>query len=442
MMELIDIKPDIDVQETEYKRLLGYPNNYELQGRARILADWASQWYTKNGNPWVYALQLNNLDFSKENLKIEGKEFLSKKLRKQFSQAGVHSAMLLAVSAGSECEGMARRLWEEEKPDEYFFLEVYGSAVVEHLVTTSGFHFCEWAEKNNMTVLPHYSPGYPGWNVQDQHQLLKLINEKRTVDLPGEICILETGMLKPKKSMLALFGITKQLDKVINLRELIPCQICSLQNCQYRRVPYKYSHPQIEDVHKLQPGINKTISNNSSNGNGFNKSALTQNANYSVSLTALQKWYQERLQFKILDDFSVEAKFKYEGSTCSNMGRSLNFDYHIKLSSAAEGYKITSLSCYPSTDDNGYTYMCEYIRDPELIMDQIKNEKPLLGKPLNDVLTWKRQFSPEGCYCNSESREHKWGLALEVLHFALIQYKNKKMSNSKIENNFPEHQPW
>ena len=63
MMELIDIKPDIDVQETEYKRLLGYPNNYELQGRTRILADLASQWYTKNGNPWVYALQLNNLDF-------------------------------------------------------------------------------------------------------------------------------------------------------------------------------------------------------------------------------------------------------------------------------------------------------------------------------------------------------------------------------------------
>lgn len=437
MKELIDIKPDINVQEVEYKRLLGYPNNYKLEGRAQMLADWARQWYTKNGNPWIYALRLNNLDFSENNLRIDNKELLSKKLRKHFFQAGVNSAMLLAASAGSECEEMARRLWEEEKPDEYFFLEVFGSAVVEHLVTTSGFRFCEWAEKNNMTVLPHYSPGYPGWNVKDQHQLLKLIHKKKTIDLPGEICVLETGMLKPKKSMLALFGITKEVNKVGSLKELVPCQICSLQTCQYRRIPYKYSRPQIEDIHKLQPASNKTTSNQVSNRNGF--TALTPNANYSVSLKALQRWHRERLKFKILDDSSVEAKFKYEGSTCSNMGRALNFDYHIKLSSPTNGYRITSLSCNASSNDDGHTYMCEYIREPELLMDQIESEKPLLGKPLNDVLEWKRQFSPEGCYCNSESRQHKWGLVLEVLHFALIQHENKKISDSKIGNNLLEY---
>jgi hypothetical protein len=432
MNELIDTQPDINIQEAEYKRLLGYPNNYKLEGRAQMLADWAREWYTKNGNPWIYALQLNNFDFSGNNLRIEDKEFLSKKLRKQFSQAGVNNAMLLAVSAGNECEDMAHRLWEEEKPDEYFFLEVYGSAVVEHLITTTGFRFCEWAEKNNMTVLPHYSPGYPGWNVEDQHQLLRLINEKKTVDLPGDICVLETGMLKPKKSMLALFGITKEVNKARNLKELVPCQICSLQACQYRRVPYNYSRPQLEDVHNLQPGRSQV-----SNGNGF--TPLTSNANYSVSLTALQRWYQERLKFKILDDSSVEATFKYEGTTCSNMGRALNFDYHIKLSSAIEGYKIKSLSCNPSSSDDGCTYMCEYIKDSESLMEQIKNEKPLLEKSLDDVLKWKRRFSPEGCYCNYESRQHKWGLALEVLHFALIQLENKKISDREIKNNFPEY---
>jgi hypothetical protein len=56
-------------------------------------------------------------------------------------------------------------------------------------------------------------------------------------------------------------------------------------------------------------------------------------------------------------------------------------------------------------------------------MRSVANEKPLLGKPLNDVLTWKRPASPSGCYCNSARREHKWGLVFEVIHYALVQHE-------------------
>ena len=428
MNELIDTKPDINVKEEEYKRLLGYPHHYEIEGRARELADWARQWYTENGNPWIYAIRSDDLDLSNEKLRINGTEFSSKKLHNQFVKAKVHSAMLVVASAGRECEEKAHQLWLEGKPDEYFFLEVYGSAVVEHLITTTGFRFCDWAEQNNMAVLPHYSPGYSGWNVEDQIKILQLIREKKDHDIPGEIDVFETGMLKPKKSMLALFGITKYVDKVQNLRELIPCKSCSLTSCQYRRVPYRYPPTQIEDVHQLVPNIQIQPSN----GNGFN--ALTQNAKYSVSHKALQKWSRERLELKILDDSSVEARFRYEGTTCSNMGQKLEFDYQIKLSSQLEGYKITELNCNPVNGDIGHTYMCEYIKDSEALMKNIENEKPLFGRPLNDVLNWERQFSPEGCYCNLESRNHKWGLALEVLHYALVQ----RVSNPELVSGSPE----
>jgi hypothetical protein len=414
MNELIDNNPDINVKESEYKRLLGYPHHYEIEGRAHELADWARQWYTENGHPWVYAINIADLDLSNQKLRIDNIEFSSKKLHSQFEKAGVHGTMLVAASAGKECEEKARELWLEGKPDEYFFLEVFGSAVVEHLITTTGFRFCDWAEQNNMGVLPHYSPGYAGWNIEDQNKILQLIRQKKNQELPGEITILETGMLKPKKSMLALFGITKHLDKVQNLRELIPCKSCSLVSCQYRREPYRYPRTQIEDVHQLEP--NTQIK--PTNGNGYN--TLTQNAKYSINHKALQKWSQERLQLKVLDDNSIEASFRYEGTTCSNMGHKLEFDYLVKLSSPSDDYKITGLNCIPANGDSGYTQMCEYIQDSEVLMNKIENEKPLFGKPLNDVLNWKRQFSPEGCYCNSESRNYKWGLALEVLHYALV----------------------
>jgi len=54
MLELIDIQPDVNVQESEYKRLLGFPADYVLQGRVKELADWARGWYAENGHPWIY----------------------------------------------------------------------------------------------------------------------------------------------------------------------------------------------------------------------------------------------------------------------------------------------------------------------------------------------------------------------------------------------------
>jgi hypothetical protein len=270
MNELIDIQPDINVKESEYKRLLGYPPDYELEDRTRELADWARQWYKENGKSWVYAIQLDKLDISKESLSIGNIELSSKRLRKQFVEAETDSAMLAVVSAGKECEEKAHQLWLEGKPDKYFFLEVYGSAIVEHLVATTGFHFCDWAEKNNMMILPHYSPGYPGWKVEDQRKILQLIEKNKIHNLPGKIHLFESGMLKPKKSMLALFGITKNVRKVRNLKELIPCESCSLSNCQYRRVPYKNPRKQIEDIRKLQSDNGEP-----SNGKAIEKLAQT-----------------------------------------------------------------------------------------------------------------------------------------------------------------------
>ncbi|MEJ2104520.1 MAG: hypothetical protein P8X47_08095 [Ignavibacteriaceae bacterium] len=428
MNELIDTKPDINVREEEYKRLLGYPHHYELKERSRELADWAREWYSKNGNPWGYALQISDLDFSNEGLRINDIELSSIKLRNQLADAQASGAMLVAVSAGKECEEKANQLWLEGKPDEYFFLEIYGSAVVEHLITSVGAKLCAWADDNNIAVLPHYSPGYPGWTVTDQNKILKLIQQKRKNNLPGEIQVLDTGMLKPKKSLLAIFGITEHTDKVKKLSGLIPCSTCSMKNCRYRRIPYKHSRNQIEDVSKLQPGNNEQIYEDLATGN-----ILSKDAKYKVGLKALQKWSSDRLELRILEDNSVEAKFRYEGTTCSNMGRSIKFDYFIKLSPPEDFYRIISMNCIPAGDNDDYKFMCEYINNSESIMNNIKNEKPLIGKSIDEILNWQYQFSPEGCYCKPESREHKWGLVFEALHYALIQYENRVLKTELME---------
>jgi len=249
MIELLDTQPETNVQEAEYKRLLGYPRHYELADRSRELADWARHWYAENDKPWIYARQAERLDISNGRLRLDCVDFSSRRFHEQLLEAQAHTTILVAVSAGKECEEKARQLWLEEKPDEYFFLEVFGSAVVEHLVTTAGARLCAWAEKQGMAVLPHYSPGYPEWDISDQKKLLELIQRK---NFREEIQALDSGMLRPKKSLLAVFGITRQVNRVRNLAELIPCENCSMQSCQYRRAPYTYSRNRIEDVRRLQ----------------------------------------------------------------------------------------------------------------------------------------------------------------------------------------------
>jgi hypothetical protein len=414
MIEWNDARPEVNVAEPEYKRLLGFPIDYKLEGRARELADWARQWYAENGRPWIYARGVE-LKLTGGDVQIDGSTFTSERLHTQLKEAQADRAALVAVSAGKECEERAQQLWLEGKPDEYFFLEIFGSAVVEHLVTSTGARLCAWAEGNRMAVLPHYSPGYSGWDTADQNRLFETI-KVGAKSLPGELRVLESGMLQPKKSLLAVFGITEQLETVRRFANLVPCENCSFSPCQYRRAPYLHAPAQIEDVRRLQP----------SDRNGAKASAieglpLEQNARYSINPRALRKWSQERLQLRTLEDHSVEARFRYEGTTCSNLGRLLAYDYLIKLGGPEEGYRIRATTCAPAPGDTGYAAMCEYINNGETLTATIARECPLLGRPLNDVLMWKRPFSPAACYCDAESRMHKWGLVLEVIHYALAK---------------------
>jgi hypothetical protein len=415
MFELIETKPDVNVQESEYTRLLGYPKQHVLEGRPRELADAARQWYAENGRPWFYARQLNTLEWANGKLRVGGTEFSSKQLHDQFAEAQSESAMLVVVSAGWECEEKARQLWQEGKPDEYFFLEMYGSAVVEHLVTAASGRICAWADQNGMAVLPHYSPGYSGWDISDQIKLWNLIRQNGPAHLDGKLDVMETGMLRPKKSLLGVFGVTRHLDKVRNLATLIPCETCSLPGCQYRRAPYRHPPPQIEDVRAL-------LANALRNAGVRNQSSvLKTDAKYTINPRALEKWSKERLRLEFFRDGAIEAIFHYEGTTCSNMGRALAFDYRVKLAPPEEHFKILEMHCTPATGDTGHQFQCEYLNDAKAFMRNIAGEKPLLGKSLNDVLTWERPWNPSGCYCDAERRAHKWGLVFEVIHYGLAR---------------------
>jgi hypothetical protein len=229
----LELHPVVEVPHAEYLRLLGYPRHHTLEGRARELAEWAISWYAANGRPWIFTRLAEPVEIGGASILLEGERFHSGVLRRRWQHASADGAVLAAVSAGPELEREAGRLWEDERPDEYYFLEVLGSAVVEHLAALAGQQLCGWAEGRGLAVLPHYSPGYPGWDIAEQPRLLDVIT--RGAALPGELEALDTGALRPKKSLLAVFGLTRRTEGVRRLSEVPLCSTCSLATCQFRR---------------------------------------------------------------------------------------------------------------------------------------------------------------------------------------------------------------
>lgn len=423
MIELIDTLPDVNVQPAEYKRLLGFPRDHVLTGRARDLAEWARSWYARNGRPWVYARHVDQLAVAEGSVAIDGVTFRSTRLAKTLRDADAHAAILVAVSAGPEIESAAARLWFEEKPDEYFFLEIFGSAVVEHLTTTTGARLCGWADNQSMAVLPHYSPGYQEWDITEQSALLDVLRRGAKQPLPGQIEVLDSGMLRPKKSLLAVFGLTRQVDRVRRLTDLVPCENCSFSPCQFRRAPYRRALAAVESVAARLEEVSEPQREEAP----LPIAPLDPAAKYSTNRKALARWANDRLSLKFNADGTIDALFRYEGSTCSNMGRTFTFHYTVKLGPREDGYPIREQLCAPAPGDEGHRFMCRFMSNAEHLMVAIDHEKPLLGQKLNEVLAWQRPLMAPSCYCEPTSRKHKWGLVFETIHYALCEREKQSI---------------
>lgn len=418
MLQFSSILPSITVNEREYKRLLGLPHDHVLEGRMDTLANWAQEWFEQYGRAWYHARQASTVKIIPEGVELDGVPMHSTRLRQLLTDARAHGAVYVALGAGPEPENEASRRWKQEKPDEYFFLECYGSAVVEHLTTVVGARLCEWADREGMAVLPHVSPGYQGWDIRDQHSLFKLLGYDGSVSFPGGLEVLESGMLRPKKSLLAVFGLTRRVDLTQNLAELVPCARCSFHPCDYRRAPYQLGEHALDVTAESRHADESTEIE-------ATPSPLRDDPQYGFSSKALKRWRKGRLEIHDETDGTLRARFRMDGSTCSNMGRPIAFDYHVHLASAESEYRILDTECIVDEKVTGFRAMCSYLEDHQGIMNTISQEKPLLNQPLDDAVDWDPESVASGCLCGPADRNHKWRIVLQTLHYTLKQRESE-----------------
>ena len=132
----------------------------------------------QHGEPWAEARQVSIQRIVYDVIHLEQQLQLSSALlARGLARAHAHALVVVAVSAGKAVDDQIDALWKGGRVDEAMFLNAYAIATVEHLRWQVGDHLRHTLARNACTVLPHYSPGYDGWDSGRSGATFRLIDD-------------------------------------------------------------------------------------------------------------------------------------------------------------------------------------------------------------------------------------------------------------------------
>ncbi len=223
-MKILEKEINLTIPDERYFRRLGYPASYDPPMHVEELMDWSEIWFKENANPWVGFIELD-VTIQNEQLFFNGLLIDSPKLLKRYKKYSVKKAILIASTAGDLADAKCKELWADDITDQSFFLDAYTASFAEALIAHAAQTIKEWAFKKGFQTLSRYSPGYPGWPLQEQQKLMQLAHNQHH-NIP--IQINESSILSPQKSQLSVIGLYEGDEE----RVIEPaCQNCSLLDC-------------------------------------------------------------------------------------------------------------------------------------------------------------------------------------------------------------------
>jgi len=164
----------------------------------------------------------------------------------------------------------------------------------------AGARLCDWAESRGMAVLPHDSPGYPDWDIGNKRGCSSCSaraannlcpeNWRRSIRRASSQEVAACGLRVDSPH-----GACAPADRAVALRELLvfalpvsPCSVCSRDRCRaYRNRPLRHFQ---------------------------RRSCLLHQSQGSAAMAA------ERLTITYRDDGTSDARFRYQGTTCTTWG--------------------------------------------------------------------------------------------------------------------------
>ncbi len=133
--------------------------------------------------------------------------------------------VLFAVTAGSELSDYLEEAQKDDDMIRVYIADSIGSIIAERTADQMEKELADLIFPEGFKHTNRFSPGYCGWNVNEQHKLFSL--------LPPHICgitLTESSLMLPVKSVSGIIGVGNKV-----LRKEYKCSLCSYKNCYKKK---------------------------------------------------------------------------------------------------------------------------------------------------------------------------------------------------------------
>jgi hypothetical protein len=218
----IHIQPTIE--NNELAKLLGGQEKKSLPKSIRKKVRAARQKLNKLIKPSVHYRIVKPSVTDNDAVQLdETVEFTSTQLAKTLKNAEEIVCFVGTIGTGAENE--INRLLAKQKLAEAYILDAMASVAVENMIDRFQNLMENRFSGEDRTVTLRFSPGYCDWPVTQQKKLFKIFNPKQL-----NVELLDSCLMKPRKSISGVFGITPQESESYN-----PCRDCPTRRCESRR---------------------------------------------------------------------------------------------------------------------------------------------------------------------------------------------------------------
>jgi len=209
-------------RETLY-RALGYPDRHRASAMKPLIEQLLQEGETYCRPAAGYRkVRLSFPDKQPSAILLEEECFTTgRKIRRGLKDST--SALVFLCTLGEGLDQRIGLLQEEGDPAAAFILDTLGSLWAEGLVDELHRHVQK--QEAPRGVSQRYSPGYCGWDVQEQQTLFRL--------LPETFCGVElspSSFMEPRKSVSGIIGTGPDV-KILDY----PCAECSNTHCLYKQ---------------------------------------------------------------------------------------------------------------------------------------------------------------------------------------------------------------
>jgi len=136
------------------------------------------------------------------------------------------SVALFLCTAGEVIGKRSRKAMVERDLLRGYIYDVTGSEIAEAAADLMQAELEKEVAESGMKITNRYSPGYCGWNVEEQHKLFNLI--------PYNYCgirLTESALMDPVKSVSGIIGIGEDVKA-----NPYTCKMCNMKDCIYRKI--------------------------------------------------------------------------------------------------------------------------------------------------------------------------------------------------------------